>query len=137
MKFIIILSFAKYAKRFGLRQLSGALQADEITARFPHELLCANNKPPPPVGTPVSSRLSDQLTPTRQHQSVHAPVFYQIAANRSTTQGNPGSDENPFVVTLFGKRSVQHAYAQHVLMKIQPLKDYEERAKSGSGIRQV
>jgi glyoxylate carboligase len=49
------------------------------------------------------------------------PPFYQIAPNRSTTQGNPGSDENPFVVALFGKRSVQHVYAQHVLMKIQPL----------------
>jgi hypothetical protein len=34
--------FLKYAKRLGVRQSFGALQADEKSARFPHELLCAN-----------------------------------------------------------------------------------------------
>src|ERR1017187_2903864 len=33
----------KSAKRLGLRQSSGALQEDEMSARFPHELLCAND----------------------------------------------------------------------------------------------
>ena len=50
-----------------------------MTARFPQELLCANDNPPPPVGTPVSHRLSDQLAPTRQHQPTHAPLL----SNRS------------------------------------------------------
>ncbi len=46
-----------------------------MAARFSQELLCANNTPPPPIGTPVSSRLSDQLAPTRQHQPTHAPLL--------------------------------------------------------------
>jgi len=37
---------------------------------------------------------SDQFAPTRQHQPTHAP-FYQIAANRSTIQGNPSHLKNP------------------------------------------
>jgi hypothetical protein len=65
----------KYAKRFGLRQPPGALQENEMAARFLQEHLCANDKPPPPIGTPVSSRLSDQLAPTRQHQPTHAPFL--------------------------------------------------------------
>jgi hypothetical protein len=36
--------FLKYAKHLGLRQSSGALPADETSAKFPHELLCANDK---------------------------------------------------------------------------------------------
>jgi hypothetical protein len=54
-----------------------------MTARFPQEHLCANDKPPPPVGTPVSSRLSDQLAPTHQHQPTHAPPFIK---SRQTVQ---------------------------------------------------
>jgi hypothetical protein len=38
------------------------------------ETSVANDKPPP-VGTPVSSRLSDKLAPTRQHQPTHAPLL--------------------------------------------------------------
>jgi hypothetical protein len=34
--------FLKQAKRLGVRQPSGALQADEKSTRFPHELLYAN-----------------------------------------------------------------------------------------------
>ena len=33
----------KSAKRLGLRQSSGVLQEDEMSARFPHELLYAND----------------------------------------------------------------------------------------------
>ena len=33
----------KYAKRLGLRQSSGALPEAKMFARFPHELLCAND----------------------------------------------------------------------------------------------
>jgi hypothetical protein len=36
--------FLKYAKRLGLRQPSGALQAGEPSAKFPHEFLSANIK---------------------------------------------------------------------------------------------
>jgi hypothetical protein len=39
---------------------------------FGDRKLCAYDKTPLPVGTPVSSRLSDQLAPTRQHQPIHA-----------------------------------------------------------------
>jgi hypothetical protein len=42
---------------------------------FGNRNLCANDKPPLPVGTPVSSRLSDKLAPTRQHQPTHAPLL--------------------------------------------------------------
>jgi hypothetical protein len=48
------------------------------------------------------------------------PPFYQIAANRSTTQ------RNPFVVTLFDKCGAQRAYAKHALMKIPSLDDWEK-----------
>jgi hypothetical protein len=37
------LTFLNNAKRLGLRQPSGALQEDEMSARFPRELLCAND----------------------------------------------------------------------------------------------
>jgi hypothetical protein len=65
-----------------------------MIARFPQELLCANDEPPLPTGTPVSRRLSDQLAPTRQHQPAHVP-FYQIAVNRSTTHEDPQRSVQP------------------------------------------
>jgi len=42
---------------------------------FGKRKLSADYKPPLPIGTPVSSRLSDQLAPTRQHQPTHAPIL--------------------------------------------------------------
>jgi hypothetical protein len=46
---------------------------------FRNRNLCADDKPPLPIRTPVSSRLSDKLAPTRQHQPTHAPLL----SNRS------------------------------------------------------
>ena len=41
--------FAYSAKRHGVRQPSGALQTDEMSARFPHDLLSANDNMNCPV----------------------------------------------------------------------------------------
>jgi hypothetical protein len=61
--------------------------------------LCANDKPSLLVGTPVSSRLSDKLAPTRQHQPTHAPLLsnrgkpFNPSRKSPTTRKIPSLDD--------------------------------------------
>jgi len=78
---------------------------------FGKRKLGANDKPPLQIGTPVSSRLSDQFAPTRQHQPTHAP----LVSNR----GKPFNHSRKFLPTRSVDRGNNTIF--FLLLKIPPV----------------
>jgi len=73
--------------------------------------LCGNDNPPLPIGTPVSSRLSDQHAPTRQHQPTHAPLL--------SNRGEPFNHSRKFLPTRSVDRGNNTIF--FLLLKIPPV----------------
>jgi hypothetical protein len=91
---------------------------------FGNRKLGADDKPPLPIGTPVSSRPSDQFAPTRQHQPTHAPPFIKSRQTVQSLKEIPSLDDWEKEWGKYSQRSVQpklllvfgragHQYAGH------------------------